>query len=389
MECCMPKKEKVMSVEFMDGEVRPPENELNLERLMEIRRELDKLDQQILELLNQRAAFCREVGRIKSESKESVFKPFREKEVLRELIRRNSGELPDDHLLAIYREILSSSRRLQQPQTIVYLGPEGTFSYFAGVEYLGRSAEFRPCMTLREVFRSVNTREAQLGIIPFENSLQGTVGQCLDLFLEHDVFIQAEVFCKISHALLSPEKSLASIRLVYSHPQALEQCANWLRIHLPEARIVPTESTAAAARKVIDADGCGAIGHAKLAEMLGLNMLSRQIEDLPDNWTRFMIIGAAAPEGGSQDKTSLLFTLPDKSGALVQVLTLLARRNINMKKLESRPLRAGKWQYVFFADVECDLSSDEYGELKRELAENCHSLRILGSYPAGRHLYQV
>ncbi len=362
---------------------------MNLDRLMAIRKELDSLDEEILGLLNQRAALCREVGRIKSASKDSVFKPFREKEVLRELIRKNKGQLPDDHLLAIYREILSSSRRLQQPQTIVYLGPEGTFSYFAGVEYLGRSAEFRPCLTLREVFKAVNTREAQLGIIPLENSLQGTVGQCLDLFLEHDVYIQAEVFCKISHALLSSQKSLTAVRMVYSHPQALEQCSNWLQVHLPEARIVPSESTAAAARKVIDADGSAAIGHEKLAEMLGLNILSRQIEDLPDNWTRFMIIGATPPEGGNQDKTSLLFTLPDKSGALVQVLTLLARRNINMKKLESRPLRTGKWQYVFFADVECDLSSDEYKELKKELSENCHSLRILGSYPAGRHLHRV
>ncbi|MFZ5571735.1 MAG: prephenate dehydratase [Thermodesulfobacteriota bacterium] len=378
-----------MSADPMETAARSPETEGASVRLAEIRKELDKLDSHILDLLNQRAALCREVGRLKTESRESVYKPFREKEVLRALIRKNAGVLPDDHLLAIYREILSSSRRLQQPQTIVYLGPEGTFSYFAGVEYLGRSAEFRPCMTLREVFKSVFTREAQLGIIPLENSLQGTVGQCLDLFLEHDVHIQAEVFCKISHALLSPEKSMAVIRRVYSHPQALEQCSNWLRIHLPEASIVPTESTAAAARKVIDADGCAAIGHEKLADMLGLNILSRQIEDLPDNWTRFMIIGAAPPEGGSQDKTSLLFTLPDKSGALVRVLTLLARRNINMKKLESRPLRAEKWQYVFFADVECDLSSDEYGELKRELAENCHSLRILGSYPAGRHLFRV
>lgn len=365
------------------------DQQANHGRLMGIRSELDDLDDKLLVLLNRRAALCREVGRIKSESKDSVFKPFREKEVMRRLINNSAGDIPDDHLRAVYREILSSSRRLQQPQTIVYLGPEGTFSYFAGIEYLGRSAEFLPCRHVKEVFRAVAENEAQLGIVPLENSLQGSVGQCLDMFLDYDVYIQAEVFCKISHALLSTEASLADISTVYSHPQALEQCSEWLRIHLPEAQVVPVESTAAAGKRVLNASGCGAIGHEKLAEMMGLSLLSKPIEDLPDNWTRFIIIGAAPPGGGSQDKTSVLFTLPDKSGALVGVLTILARQGINMKKLESRPLRSERWQYVFFADLECDLSSREYDTLTRELEECCQSLRILGSYPAGPYLQKV
>jgi chorismate mutase/prephenate dehydratase len=358
-------------------------------RLVGIRSELDELDDSVLGLLNRRAALCREVGRIKSESEDSVFKPFREKEVMRRLINQSTGDLPDDHLRAIYREILSSSRRLQQPQTVVYLGPEGTFSYFAGIEYLGRSAEFQPCQYVREVFRAVAENDAQLGIVPLENSLQGSVGQCLDMFLDYDVHIQAEVFCKISHALLSTETSLADISTVYSHPQALEQCSEWLRIHLPHAQVVPVESTAAAGKRALTGSGCGAVGHEKLAEMLGLNLLSKPIEDLPDNWTRFIIIGAAPPGGGSQDKTSVLFTLPDKSGALVGILTVLARQGINMKKLESRPLRSERWQYVFFADLECDLSNREYDALTQELTDCCQSLRILGSYPAGPYLQKV
>jgi chorismate mutase / prephenate dehydratase len=366
-----------------DAQAAPDTPEHLAERLPEIRREIDRVDTSLLELLNLRASLSLEVGRIKEGSRECVFKPFREKEVLGKLLESNDGPLPREHLQAIYREILSSSRRLQQPQRVVYLGPEGTFSYFAGVQYLGHSSDFVPQKNLREVFQSVASLEAELGVIPLENSLQGSVGQSLDMFLRYDVHIQAEIFCKISHCLLSCEQSLAEVRVVYSHPQALEQCAGWLSTHVSGATVVPAESTAAAARRVADEPGSAAVGHWKLGEMLGLNVLSRRIEDLPDNWTRFLIIGASPQSGGNQDKTSLLFTLPDRAGALVGVLQILAGRGINMKKLESRPLRAEKWKYVFFVDVECDLSREEYRELLGELAENCHTLRNLGSYPSG------
>ncbi|MFO7964264.1 MAG: prephenate dehydratase [Desulfobacterales bacterium] len=355
-------------------------------RLSDIRARIDDTDRRILYYLNQRATLCKEVGKIKSAAKDAVFKPSREKEIQQRLVRENPGPLPEDHLLTIYREILSSSRRLQRPQEVVYLGPEGTFSYLAGVEYLGHSADFRPCKNLAEVFHAVSFKDAELGIIPLENSLQGSVGQSLDLFLKYPVYVQAEIFCKISHSLLSNETVLASVKTVYSHPQALEQCAGWLRTHLPASHLVPMESTAAAGKMVTDHPESAAIGHTKLGEMFGLNVLSRNIEDLPDNWTRFMIIGPMMQSGGNNEKTSLLFTLPDKSGALVGVLALLAQEHINMKKLESRPLRSEKWQYVFFADVECDLTQERFAPLRRELAEKCHTIRILGSYPSGPHL---
>ena len=354
--------------------------------LSEIRIKIDDIDQQILACLNQRALLCREVGKIKSQGKDAVFKPSREKEILQNLIQKNPGALPEDHLRTIYREILSSSRRLQRPQEIVYLGPEGTFSYFAGLEYLGHSADFRPCNDFNDVFRAVSNKEAELGIIPLENSLQGSVGQSLDLFLKYTVYIQAEIFCKISHSLLSNASAMSAVKTVYSHPQALGQCAGWLRTHLPNADIVPMESTAAAAKKVAQDEGSAAIGHVKLGEMHGLTVLSRSIEDLPDNWTRFIIIGPSMPVGENHEKTSLVFTLPDKSGALVSVLNLLASESINLKKLESRPMRSEKWQYVFFTDVECDLMQDTYAGLRQDLANNCHSLRILGSYPSGPYL---
>lgn len=358
----------------------------NEARLSEIRQAIDAIDQQLLTILNHRAGLSLEVGQLKRDQQDMIFKPFREKEVMARLVNANPGPLPEDHLRTIYREILSSSRRLQRPQTIVYLGPEGTFSYFAGMEYLGHSGEFQPKNNLHEVFAAVTGKEAELGVIPLENSLQGTVGQSLDLFLQFEVHVQAEIYCKISHCLLAMSGQIADVTRVYSHPQALDQCSAWLRANLPMARIIPTESTAAAARWILEEPGAAAIGHLRLAQMLGLNVLARRIEDQPDNWTRFLVIGSQPAGTGNQDKTSMLFTLPDKPGALAGVLNLLAREGINLKKLESRPLRGEKWKYVFFVDLECDVSRQEYQRVLSDLRDNCHTLRILGSYPSGPYL---
>ena len=354
--------------------------------LDDVREGIDQVDRDLLALLNKRAALSLTVGRLKAGSDEPVFKPFREKEVLEKLTRENPGPLPAEHLRAIYREIMSSSRRLQRTQKVAYLGPEGTFSYFAAVSYLGKSADFEPRQTIDQVFEAVSLRDAELGVIPLENSLQGTVGQSLDLFLRHDVFIQAELYCKISHSLLSKGTDISRIEEVYSHPQPLAQCGGWLKAHLPMARVVPTDSTAAAATRVVYNPRAAAIGHVKLSEMLGLNVLASRIEDLPDNWTRFLVIGPMETKSGNRDKTSILFTLPDKPGALSMVLSKLAGEGINLTKLESRPLRGEKWKYVFFADLQCDLSREEFGKMLAELRNELHSLRILGSYPTGPYL---
>ncbi|THB69824.1 MAG: prephenate dehydratase [Desulfovibrio sp.] len=356
------------------------------ERMNEVRVEIDGVDREIISLLNRRAGLSLEVGQIKAGSRDLIFKPFREKEVMEKLAQANTGQLPEEHLRSIYREIFSSSRSLQRPQKVSYLGPEGTFSYFAGVEFLGHSVDFLPQQDLLAVFQAVSSRETELGVIPLENSLQGTVGQSLDLFLDFEVFIQSEIYCRISHSLFGTPKTLSEVTAVYSHPQPLAQCGGWLRNHLPSAKIIPTESTAAAGRRVKDEEGAVAIGHHGLANMLGLNVLASSIEDLPDNWTRFVIIGPAPALQEAQDKTSMLFTLPDKPGALVNVLTLLAQESINMKKLESRPLRGEKWKYVFFVDVECDLAHEQYTKALEELRHRCHTLRVLGSYPTGPHL---
>lgn len=356
------------------------------EVLLELRHGIDALDDEILALLNRRAKLSLEVGRKKDGRDSAVFKPFREQEVLARLAAANPGPLPAPHLLSIYREILSSSRRLQRPERVAYLGPEGTFSHFAGLSALGHSPDFLPQPTIPDVFAAVAARRADLGIVPMENSLQGTVGPSLDNFQIHDVFIQAEISCRVSHALLSTEKDLAAVKTVYSHPQPLAQCAGWLKAHLPKAKVIPTDSTAAAAAMVAGKAGVAAIGHVRLAAMHNLRVLAAPIEDMPDNWTRFFIIGPEDTKQQTRDKTSILFTVPNRPGALYQVLSHLAGEGINLTKLESRPIRGEKWQYVFFADLQCDITREEYRKLLATLKEQTHSLRILGCYPAGRQI---
>ena len=355
--------------------------------LAALRTEIDALDNGIVDLLNRRAAISIGVGRAKKDSPETVFKPFREKEVMERLSKRSTGPLPESHLHAIYREIMSSSRRLQRPERVVYLGPEGTFSYFAGLEYMGRSAELTPKATFEEIFRAVADGEAELGVIPLENSLQGTVGQVVDLFMLFPVYVQAELFCRITHCLMGKAHFPAAVKEIHSHPQPLDQCSGWLKNNMPGRTLVPASSTAAAAEIAAQrGPEVATVGHISLAERYGLNILAAHIEDMPDNWTRFLVIGPRVSEGGNHDKTSLLFTVPDKPGALAAVLDTFAGRAINITKLESRPLRGEKWKYVFFTDLECDLSRMEYDSFLADLREKCHTLRILGRYPSGPHL---
>lgn len=373
-----------------------------LDRLGVLRGDIDEVDTKILQMLNQRASLSLEVGRIKQHDLGIVLKPQREREILATLEARNMGPLPQKHMRAIWREIFSSSRAMQRPQRVAYLGPEGTFSYFAALEYLGHAVVFQPCPDLHHVFRSVQESQCELGIVPLENSLQGTVGQSFDLFLKYHLQIQAELYFRVSHCLLSTWNSMAEIETVYSHPQPLAQCGAWLRAILPTATLVPVESTSAAAHRALKQGGEGkkvaAIGHARLAKMLPLNVLARSIEDEPNNWTRFVMVanpsfhetnGQASPLPGARGaiKTSILFTLPDKAGALSSILELFSIHKVNMRKLESRPLKgqshvAECWKYVFFADVECYLGHSAYAPLVDQLQQMCTTFRILGSYPS-------
>ncbi len=368
-------------------------------RLTALRGEIDTVDAELLRLLNRRARLSLDVGQVKagmsaSGRPEKIFDPQRERRVLDNLAEWNGGPLPTGHVEHIWREIFSASRALQRPLRVAYLGPEGTFSHHAALEFLGAAPEFIPAYDLPAVFRAVQECACDLGVVPLENSLQGSVGQVLDLFLEFELDIQAELFYRISHCLLSREDSPAAVHTVYSHSQALAQCGAWLRANLPDARLVPMESTTAAARRAAQEPSSAAIGHRALADPLHLRLLSSRIQDTPNNWTRFAVIGRDAPlpagrseaDASGQKISSLLFTLPDKPGALAAVLNTLAGAGLNLRKLESRPLRGESWKYVFFTDVECDLKDPAYAVTAQRLKESCLLFRILGVYPAGPRL---
>ena len=351
--------------------------------LESLRQFIGEVDDSLVELLNRRAALSLAVGELKrGEADSVVFRPGREAELLRSLMARNAGPLPEAHLRAIYREILSSSRYLQRPQRVAFLGPEGTFSHVAGRAMLGSLASFHPQPNLPAVFQSVESKDCDIGIIPLENSLQGSVGQSFDLFIKHNLHIRAETYCRIRHSLLSRERDLASVKLVYSHPQPLAQCGLWLMNNLPRARVIPLESTAAAAHHVAGEPGSAAIAHGGLAGELGLHQLAQGIEDQPGNWTRFVVIGRSPADRPGTDKTSLLFCVADKPGSLSQVLQCFSERGINLRKLESRP-QGETWKYAFFADLECDIYTSEYSGVLDEMTEHCLSIRVLGCYPAG------
>lgn len=358
--------------------------------LSELRAQIDELDSQLLELLNRRAQVSLAVGQAKARSGcAKVYDPAREAQLLASLAERNPGPLSADHIGAIWREIMSASRSLQKKSSVAYLGPEGTFSYFAAVDALGSSSDFMPCRDFAEIFHKVGSGECDMGIIPLENSIHGTIVQSFDLFSQHQMRIQGEFYSRIANSLLSREDSLDKVRIVYSHAQPLGQCSLWLRQNLPGVQLVSVESTASAALKALQEEGAAAIGHRSMAERLGLNPLQDNIQDDVSNWTRFVIISAGdAPRRpiATDAKSSLLFTVDHKAGTLTAVLDVFARHGVNMTKLESRPMKGICWQYIFFADVECDLDAPEYAALLREIEENCTSVRVLGCYPAGPRL---
>lgn len=360
---------------------------------MDIRDEIDLIDKAILDLLNRRASCSLGAGKLKADAGAPIFRPVREGLLLEELANANAGPLPNAHLRAIFREILSSSRALQKPLKVAFLGPDGTFSHMAAMSFFGSTLDFWAVPRLEDVFEAVENRDSELGIVPLENSLHGTVMQSVDLFARHDVHIQAEWFSRISHSVLSRENSLAAVKTVYSHTQALGQCAEWLRMNLPAARLVSMDSTAAAAHKVLAENGAAALGHHNLASRLGLCVLAGNVEDVSDNWTRFVAIGPdpvakhSAADNAAVNKTSVLFTLPDKPGSLASVLQRFAEAGVNMNKLESRPLKSERWKYIFFCDVSCDLTAETLAPLLHDLRGLCHSFRILGGYSTGTYIH--
>jgi chorismate mutase/prephenate dehydratase len=351
--------------------------------LDEVRIRIDNLDERIQALISERAELAFEVGKSKGDLPHAVdyYRPEREAQVLRAVLDRNKGPLSDSEMLRLFREIMSACLARQEPLKIAYLGPEGTFTQQAVFRHFGHSVQALGHPSLDTVFEQVQGAEADFGVVPIENSTQGIVSHTLDMFMDSDLKICGEVEMRIHHNLLTSSNSLAGIERVYAHQQSLSQCQAWLRRNLPQIEVVPVASNAEAARRVRNAPEAAAIASQSAAEIYGVPMLFTRIEDNPDNTTRFLVIGRAIFSPSGNDKTTLFLAGKEGPGLLHNLLEPLARRQLNMTRIESRPSRVQNWEYVFFVDVEGHVEDDELAAALHELAQVSDQTRVLGSYP--------
>ena len=351
-----------------------------------IRERIDNIDERIHELLNERARFAQQVGaskRTEGLSTVDFYKPEREAQVLRRALERNKGPLRNEEIARLFREIMSACLAQQEPLKIGFLGPEGTFSQQAVLKHFGHSVKALPLPTINEVFEEVQSARADFGIVPIENSSEGTVNHTLDMFINSPLKICGEVELRIHQHLMGVMHGLEKILRVCSHQQSLAQCRQWLDEHLPNAERVPVSSNAEAARRARDEDGTAAIAGQAAAEVYGLNVIVPEIEDSPDNTTRFLVIGRKLFAPSGNDKTTLLVSAGDTQspGALHRLLGPLARNSISMTRIESRPSRRRKWDYVFFIDVVGHADAAPLKDALEELRQETSLFRVLGSYP--------
>ncbi|MBA4396467.1 MAG: prephenate dehydratase [Syntrophus sp. (in: bacteria)] len=355
-----------------------------------LRAKVSAADRKIVKLLNARADLSRAIGRIKAEEGLEIYDPVQEAAVYDGLATANQGKLPEGALMAIYREILSASRALQSPVTAACLGPEASFSHLAARSHFGAGTAFLMQKTIYQVFDAVERGKAQWGVVPVENSLEGAVNLTLDRLIATPLRIRGEILLRIGYCLLSAGQDVARIRRVYSHPQALAQCQSWLRIHLPQAELIETQSTAAAAALMPGTPDGAAVGSRMAAEVYGLNVLEESIEDHASNTTRFLIMGTGTGRRTGADKTSLIFGTPDAPGALYRTLRPFAERGINLLKIASYPARdsgrglSPSWEYLFFADVDGHEGDENISACLKDLEASTSFMKLLGAYPRGR-----
>ncbi|MFM8330811.1 MAG: prephenate dehydratase [Candidatus Methylumidiphilus sp.] len=351
--------------------------------LAELRRQIDGIDDQILALLNQRAACALKVAETKQAQGEveTFYRPEREVQVLRRIAAGNPGPLSNDTVVRFFREVMSACLALEKPLNVAFLGPAGTFAQQAAYKHFGHAIEAQPYVAIGEIFRAVEGGACQFGVVPVENSTEGVITHTLDSFLRSPLLIAGEVALRIHHNLMSSGQALQRVQRVFSHQQSLAQCRQWLDRSLPHAERIGVSSNAEAARLAsMDADSAAIAGEVA-AGLYGLNILERNIEDEPDNTTRFLVIGRLPVGRTGSDKTSLLVATRNSPGALYSTLEPFARHGISMSKIESRPSRRELWDYVFFIDVEGHREDGELAEALREVAKDVTLLKILGSYP--------
>jgi chorismate mutase/prephenate dehydratase len=357
-------------------------------KIAEVRESIDRTDNRMLELLNRRARLAKKIGELKRQKSQTFYIPGREEEIFERLKKENKGPFPNDSIHPVFREIISACRSLEKRLRVAYFGPEATFTHLAGRQKFGHSAEFVPERSISDVFEEVDRGDVDYGVVPIENSTEGVVTHTLDMFLDTDLKICAEIILEIKHNLLSYEGDLSKVQRIYSHPHAVAQCRNWLRKHLPGVNIHEASSTAEAARMAaVDRDSA-AIASEFAGQYYNLKTISNSIEDLHHNYTRFLVIGTEMGPKSGKDTTSIVYSVKDRPGILYEVLGHFAGRGINLSKIESRPLKERPWEYVFFAEMDGHITDKDIKDSLKDLEKDCLFVKVLGSFPKLRQEHQ-
>jgi chorismate mutase/prephenate dehydratase len=350
-----------------------------------LRSQIDSLDDQLLELLDGRARLVQKVAEVKqAQRRESFYEPTRERQILDRMTERSrerGGPFPTGAVRTVFQEVISACLSLEQPLQIAYLGPEATFTHMACKRQFGLSARLTPVGSIGAVFEEVDRGLAALGVVPIENSTEGVVNHTLDTFLTSDLRICAEIVLEVSHCLLARSEDTSVIEKVYSHPQAVGQCRNWLQQNLPRATIVEVASTSLAAQLAQGDARSAAIASEMAASLYGLTIVRRKLEDVAENVTRFLVVGKSGRKPTGHDKTSIMFSIKDQPGVLFRVLAAFADEGVNLTRIESRPSRRRPWDYIFFVDLDGHAESAEVARALAKLGESCDFVKVLGSYP--------
>ena len=348
--------------------------------LSDHRKAIDKLDERIVQLLNERTKHVLEIGAIKLKAGEEIYAPHRELAVLQRVCKHNTGPIPDDSLRAIYREIMSSALALEKTMVIAYLGPEATFTHQAAIRRFGASLHYASQKTIADVFTEVAKNRADYGVVPVENSTEGVVTHTLDMFVDSDLKIVAQIVLPIQQCLLSRWRR-EQIKKLYVHPQTHAQCRVWLHRNFPHAEVVETSSNARSAELAAKEKRAAAIAGTLAAEKYNLPVLELDVQDSSANATRFLVLGRKCPPPTGRDRTSLMFSIADKVGALHNSLAPFRRYKLNMTKIESRPSKRKAWEYFFFVDCDGHAEDRKVARAIDELQRHCSFVKVLGSYP--------
>ncbi len=353
--------------------------------LADLRLQIDQVDSQLLQLLNQRAQLAEKVGDIKRAEGSPFFRPDRVAQVLEKIQSLNKGPLKNQHVSAIWREIMSACLALEAPQRVAVLGPVGTFCEQAAIEFFGSAAELIYCNNFDEVFHATSAGTAQFGVVGVENSTEGAVARTLDLFLRTPVHVIGEVSLLVRHNLLRQTASLEGIEVVLAHPQALGQCQEWLSLHLPQAERRAVSSNAEGARLAATHPAWAGLASERAASEFGLHVVAHAIQDEAYNRTRFAIISLpqtlATPPASGKDCTSLVVSVPNKPGAVHDLLMPLKNNGVSMTRFESRPAKSGQWEYYFYIDLDGHISQAPVAQALKELQSLCAFYKVIGSYP--------